>query len=766
LKGFHRPIMAALALTVLAGLGPLGLVPAHAQGLVPSNYFNQPVDPKAPTGVEAEELVFDSVSNTITARGNVVLSASGYVLSGDSLVYRRNSGELTLVGDASVKDPSGNLVTAPSINISGGLKEVFLQSLTITGYDGSQVTADSMDYDQALQTVLVNANYSPCGTCIDDKGRRIGWSMSAAKVVYNAADKSVTLEQPSLSLLGVPVAWLPYLWLPDLSNDALGDFTWPNVDYGDKTGLKIEVPVKAYSSRFTDIILTPTVLSRQGFLMGAEWIQRSDRGSFRIKASGLYQFDKNAFSYPESQRDWRGAIQASGSFRPIQNWEVGGSYAVFSDYAYLDDYRQGRGKATVNEVYATHLTADTYFDARVQKFNRLGNFRELHQERQGLALPNVRFERSFKLPEGAGQIDVESRILGVYRERDSRRSINGVIYGNGYAGTKMHAMGQASWQNQFIAGGAVITPFAGVRVDAASYDNTSVLAAAPASSGLLGLTPIAALDVRYPMIARSPGVTHLVEPIAQLVYRGDGSSAPGITNDDSHSLVFDDTNLFSYNRFTGIDRQETGLRLNIGGRYLATLDSGNYLELVAGQSFQLAGSNAFADADPTRVGETSGLETDNSYAVLGAYGRVMDAVTLGGKVQIDTGSFEIARAGLGVQYSQDGWSGALNYRYAEATPQLGNPKALHEVGIDTRVPVAEYWSVSSSLYWDLAANNWLIVGGGVDYDDGYLNIGASASRTGPTHSSPNDTRFMATFRIKSPSGFNLGYSGGVPTGGL
>ncbi len=761
---FDRPLLAGwMALVILAGSIPAGIAPAVAQGLVPDNYFNQPVDPSAPTGVEADELVFDAPANTITARGNVVLSASGYVLRGQSLIYERGAGNLRLSGNASVTDPAGNVTTAPEIVVTGGMKQVFLQSLTIAGHDGSRITADNADYDQAVQTVLVNASYAPCGTCIDEKGRRIGWSMSAAKVTYNVADKSVSLEQPSLSLLGLPVAWLPYLWLPDLSNSALDNVSWPSVDYSDETGLKVELPVRVYSSRFTDIILTPTALTRQGFLLGAEWIQRFDRGSFRIRASGLYQFDPAAFTFPDAQQDWRGAIQASARFQPVEDWEVGGSYAVFSDFAYLDDYRQPRGNADVNELYGRHLTSDTFLDARLQQFNPLGNYSEIERERLGAVLPFIRFERRFKLPDGGGQFDIESRLLGVYRARDSQGVINGVSYQHGYAGQRVHGMAQASWQNQIIAGGAVVTPFAGLRVDGAYYDGGSAVVGAPAAGELFGATPIAALDVRYPMAARSPGITHIVEPIAQLVYRGASSTAPGITNEDSQSVVFGDTNLFSYNRFTGIDRQETGLRLNVGGRYLANFDDGNFVELTAGQSFQLAGTNAFTQPDVTYAGTGSGLDADASHTVLGVYGSLMDSVTMGGKLQIDTASFEIARAGLGVRYAQDDWSGALFYRYAAATPALGNPKALHEIGVEGKMPVADYWSVSSSLYWDLAAGQWLQVGGGLDYDDGYLNIGASATRNGPTHSTPDETRFMATFRIKSPAGFNLGYAG--PLGG-
>ena len=61
---------------VLLGLGPAAMAPAVAQGLVPADFFNAPVDPSAPTAVEADELVFDAASNTITARGDVACSVA------------------------------------------------------------------------------------------------------------------------------------------------------------------------------------------------------------------------------------------------------------------------------------------------------------------------------------------------------------------------------------------------------------------------------------------------------------------------------------------------------------------------------------------------------------------------------------------------------------------------------------------------------------------------------------------------------------------
>jgi LPS-assembly protein len=755
------------------GKSPRGLVYASAllaltlstdvfaQGLVPADFFNAPIDAAAPAAVEANTLTFDSSTNVITASGDVVLSQGGYTMTGQSLVYDRNSKALKFVGQVTVRDPSGNLAEMADLDVTGGMKQAFVNSLTITTYDGARITADSVDYDTALRTLLTDASYAPCGDCIDDAGRRIGWSVTASRITYNAEDGSVALEQPTLSLLGVPVAWLPYLWLPDTSDLALANVRTPVYEYSEKTGHTLVVPYAAYSSRWTDIILTPTFMTRQGFLLGAEWIQRFDRGSFQIKASGVYQFDQSAFTFAEAKRDWRGAIQTSGEFTPIDDWKVGWSYVAFTDAAYLPDYRLTTAKSSVNQVYATHLTADTFIDARLQQFNLLGDVTAASQGQQGKALPSLRFEHMQDLGPGNGRIEISGRLLGVQRDLDSTATINGAPYTWGYAGNKQHLSLQAGWQTQWIgSGGFVATPYLGGRADVAYYDGTSALL--PGATTLWSATPIAAMDVRFPLAASDGSTVHLIEPIAQVAYRGSNTTNVGITNDDAQSFVFDDTNLFSYNRFSGGDRQETGLRATIGGRYQANFADGGYIELIAGQSFQLAGPNAFATPGQANTAVGAGLSATASYAVLGAYGSFTPGVKFGGKLQVDSATANVMRAGLGGTFAKDGYKLALDYTYRAANPGQGMLVSQHEIGGEVAVPVAEYWSIKASSYWDIQANTWLKVGGGVFYDDGYLVFGAEAARTGSTHIAPNATTITATFRLKAPAGLDLGYQGAVP----
>ena len=66
-------------------------------------------------------------------------------------------------------------------------------------------------------------------------------------------------------------------------------------------------------------------------------------------------------------------------------------------------------------------------------------------------------------------------------------------------------------------------------------------------------------------------------------------------DEDARSLIFDDTLLFDIDKFSGYDRLETGTRANVGMQYTLQSSSGLYARAVFGQSFHLAGENAYVD---------------------------------------------------------------------------------------------------------------------------------------------------------------------------
>ena len=134
--------------------------------------------------------------------------------------------------------------------------------------------------------------------------------------------------------------------------------------------------------------------------------------------------------------------------------------------------------------------------------------------------------------------------------------------------------------------GEVFTPFAQLRGDiygVGGVDNQALngspdfVSETPDNGAILRGNALGGIEYRYPWMASTGSVTHVFEPIGQIIVRPNSlGNQQDIPNEDALSLVFDDTLLFDIDKFSGYDRIETGTRANVGMRYTAQLPSGTY----------------------------------------------------------------------------------------------------------------------------------------------------------------------------------------------
>ena len=728
----------ACALAVALAFAPM----ASAQQIIPADFFSRiPTGSGGDIAVAADTMVFDSRTDTVVAQGHVGISFEGFRATADRAVYYQNSGRVELVGNVAIVDPDGIEYVAERVDLEDGFREGFLRALTVAFPDGSRFTAAETSFDQGVERVYTEGTYAPCGSCIDANGNRVGWSVRAARIVTDDSDQVIYFEQPSLQLLGVSVLYLPWLTLPQGE-----DIDFPVLSYDEDYGVGISLPFFRFRVAEGTLAVTPTIYTNQGAGVALDWRQAVGGLNYSVNASGVYQLNPGAYT-GLANRNFRGAIQTAGTFTATDEWTFGWSYTAFTDPAYLPDYRIASGSAT-NQVSARYLDTDTYADIRLQQFLPLGNYAsraayETARDQQALTHPNAVFNRTVELAGEAGRIELAGKLLGLSRAADD--TWRGYVFG--YEGQSVHAMMQAGWTNQYIVpGGVAVSPYLGLRADGATYDGGSALK--PIAQSLFSATPIAALDIRYPLLARTGGATHVIEPIAQLVYR-DGPAVPGITNNDSQSFVFDDTNLFSFNRFTGADRQETGLRANVGGQFQTSFDNGGWLGALLGQSFHLAGRNGFNVADGSPAGVGSGMNADASYLVAGIQGGY-GGLAAGAKTQFDPATGTIARAQLSADAAAEGYKVGVDYVFIDDNPALGTTRERHEVGIDARVPLADYWTADAGIAWDLATSQWLETSAGITYDDSYLAFGIDTRWTGPTHRTADDFRIGVNFSLSGP----------------
>ena len=106
------------------------------------------------------------------------------------------------------------------------------------------------------------------------------------------------------------------------------------------------------------------------------------------------------------------------------------------------------------------------------------------------------------------------------------------------------------------------------------------------------------LEYRYPFVAETRFGEQIIEPIAQIIVRPNEILPTLHPNEDAQSLVFDDTTLFNWSKYSGYDRVEGGTRANYGFQYVNNLPSGGHVNVVAGQSIQVAGQNSYTLPTP------------------------------------------------------------------------------------------------------------------------------------------------------------------------
>ena len=303
----------------------------------------------------------------------------------------------------------------------------------------------------------------------------------------------------------------------------------------------------------------------------------------------------------------------------------------------------------------------------------------------------------------------------------------------GIAGDYARVTEQVSWQRKFVDPiGETWTPFVFARLDGSTTDlNTSgtFTYAVPgasssvyngsqtnffggASSGTYASAmPGVGLEYRYPFVSSSLLGQQIIEPIAQLIVRPNEVVPKLQPNEDAQSLIFDETTLFAWDKYSGYDRVEGGTRLNYGMQYTANFANGGHANFVAGQSIQLAGQNSYTIGDAANTGLESGLDKTYSNYVAGeTIAPFSSNFSLTSKQQFDSSTFALARLDVIASGSIGDWKGNLDFGRYAAQPLLGWLYEREGLLANASYKVASNWTVDGGVTFDMSRHYYDLPG--------------------------------------------------------
>jgi LPS-assembly protein len=769
-----RAGLLALAVAWLAAWTCLTAGPAAAQTQPATDKTTQ-AKPQDKLVIDADELVYDKDKNTVTAQGSVQLFYQGRVLQADKVIYERASKRVYAEGHAKMTDEHGDIIYGSRFELSDDFREGFIDSVQALTADKTRFSAPRVERSNGDITVLQNGAYTACEPCKDHPERPPFWQVRATKIIENQETHTIYYENAQLLFWGFPVFWWPYFSSPDATVNKQTGILAPAIVSGGNLGTGFSMPYFINLAPNYDLTLIPTYLSRQGLLGEADWRQRLSNGVYNIRVTGIDQEQPGAFpSFPYGAGDerLRGSIESAGNFLLNDMWQFGWNGTWMSDKFFLNDYRlQGIDfdnfyfQDVISSVYLRGQSAQSYFDLSAYHFEGT-TASDDNRTLPVAAAPVLDFNRVINVPADrtygiGGELTIDTNVASIDQTNAAFQSTGTQTFDNAYhlynvcetqvgsafvntyfpgkcllrgiAGDYTRASGQLSWQRSYIDPiGEVWKPFLFGRLDGEATELNETGSITYASS--VGVSTVAnssqaaffsgssqgafarymagaGLEYQFPFVSTSSWGTQTVTPIAQFIARP-SEVIPRIQPDeDSQSLVFDETTLFAVNKFSGYDRVEGGTRLNYGLQYTADFANGGHANFVGGESIQVAGQNSYTLYDPANVGLESGLDKTFSNFVFGeTLQPTSNPITLISKQQFDSSTLQLARFDGIARADYAGVSGSVDYALYAAQPALGLEFPREGLTGNLGYKFLDRWSVDGSLVLDMSRHYYDTLG--------------------------------------------------------
>jgi LPS-assembly protein len=725
----------------------------HAQSLSVPGTGSEAIPEDAKLLLAANELLYDRDAERVVASGAVQINYNGYQMVARQVVYDQKTGRVTAAGNIELVEPTGNRIYADSLDVTDNFSDGFLRSLRVETNDNTRLVAESAERVGGTQMILHKGVYTACLPCAENPSRPPIWQVKAERVIQDGKKHTVRLEKARFELFGHSIATLPFIEVPDNTVKRKSGFLFPEFKSGENVGFGISVPYYIAIAPDRDATVTATGYTKQGLLLEGEIRQRFEKGEANLRIAGISQMDSEAFTAgtSDAEKDVRGLIASKGDFKINPRWTFGWDVMFQSDNNFARTYAiEGLNSSTnTNTVYLTGVGERNFFDMRGYYFDvQDADINDTAEKEQATVLPVIDY--SYYAPElvAGGQLSGTLNFTSLSRFASVDRDTNDdlIIDVDGFPGLKgnMNRLsGELEWERTFDGpGGIQITPLLAARGDAyglamdepIGYTGSFTSDDAPTRYMLT-----AGVELRYPWLVTMGNSTHIIEPIAQIYARNDEQLAGELPNEDAQSLVFDASNLFSRNKFSGFDRVEGGTRANVGLRYTGSLDNGVGLRAVMGQSYHLAGLNSYATEDLLAVGSDSGLETDVSDFVASAGVELPMGLSLSTGVRLDEKTLELRRTDVNVAYANDRLTTSLTYSDVDARPEYSFDDDNQTIAASSTIKLDQSWSVFGSVNYDIDESSFNRRSVGISYADECTTFSVFYSdKTDPDDDTAND----------------------------
>lgn len=605
---------------------------------------------KAPVDLKAERLDYNDEKKIVSAHGDVELEQEGRVLTADFVSYDLNSGQADAQGHVKLTEPNGDMHYADKAVLQNQFKDGWAENMRSVLSDESRMSAEKGERENGTKTTMHDASYTACKACVHEDGGESDtppWQLKAVTVEHDTEAQRIRYEHAWLETFGVPILYMPYFSHADGSVDRKSGFLSPKAGFKSSLGGYLDNSYYWDIAPDQDATIGLIAYSKESPLMYTQWRKRWDDASLTLEGGITYSeyTDSEAGVSRVQDQEVRGHILGDFLWDLDDLWRVGADIQWASDDQYMRQYDFIDEDVLVSDLYAERFSGRNYFGGHLLTFQDV-RVRE-DQVDQPEVLPELvaRFEGDpGEVPLIQGSWFIDSSYLGL-RRSGGGQDMDRVSLGGG-------------WQRHLVSDLGLLSQLKlSARQDVYHIRD---LETATVGSGLSTYAsearffPQAYAEASYPLVRDSAsGVQIHIEPVASVAVAPNIDVTDQIPNEDSQDVQLDANNLFSADRFPGLDRVEDQSHATYGLRSGVYFAEEGEIRSFLGQSYRFSKSdNPFSDGSglSTRssdvVGELAALYDDYNFD----YRFQLDSRHLNSRRHEVSTSANFGRFSLGAQY--------------------------------------------------------------------------------------------------------------------
>ncbi len=686
-----------------------------------SNRAVQVRDSGADSGQTPATLLADNVTlgadKRLIASGGVVIWHKGARLIASRVIYDQNTGGATIEGPIHLTQPSRagtpdeTILIADSGQLDPNLQDGILMGARLVLAREMQLASRKMERrDNGRITRMDNVVASSCQVCAEDPVPL--WEIRARSITHDAQTRQLYFDRPQIRAFGLPVATLPWLTAPDPTVDRMTGFLAPQIRTTSSLGFGIKLPYFVTLGDSADVTVTPYV--------SASWTRTLELRYRQAFSNGAMEWN-GAITRDDIEKDkTRGYLFGAGRFELPRGYMLGFQIQTASNRAYLLDYDISDADRLWSGITLDRVRRDRMV------WGRVGNYESLREGEIGSQQPSLVADALWKrrwTPDRIGGIANLEWSLHAHR-RSSSQDILGRDMARGSV--------MLDWQRSEILAGGLLGKIQGqLNADIYRINQDSQY-----DDWVMRADPTLAVELRWPFARHSGGVTHIIEPVAQLVWSPERDYADDVPNEDSYLLEFDEGNLFALNRFAGWDARESGLRANLGVGWTRIDPAGWSIGLTAGRVFHSRVDSAFSTAGP--VGRKS------SDWLLAAHYSGSNGLAIANRALFDD-SLSLSRNELRLGWYRPGLQISAGYLWLDSDLREDRLQDVSELTTIAGWQITNGWWASAETRYDFAANRAQKAELGLQYRNECVTVDMSVQR-----------RFTSSNEVNAETAFDLG----------